>query len=73
MAIATIPADLRNRTDLTVAQLNRVALLRKRRPVLEKQRDAAKDKADEIQADIDAGVKEEDEILRAPAPLFPKQ
>lgn len=73
MAIATVPSDLRNRTDLNLGQVNRVAHLRKRREQLKKQRVGAVEKVESIDADIAAGEKEEAEILTAATPLFPEK
>lgn len=70
--IATIPEDLRKRTDLSIGDANRVVELRKRHESLREQLVGAEAKVANLKRDLEQNEKEETEILKKPAPALAK-
>ena len=63
--LATIPADLRARKDLSIADIERIVYLRSRHKTLLGQLDSAESRVKQIKADIESASKEEADLLAA--------
>lgn len=65
MPVARVPADLRDRTDLTLADIERIAALRKARTKLAAKADTLEAEAKATREAVAANVAEEAALLAA--------
>ena len=63
--LATIPADLRARKDLSIADIERIVYLRSRHKTLLGQLDSAESRVKQIKADLVSAAQEETDLLAA--------